>query len=102
MNPEFGFMFSNVYRDVPTRQNFQLNELRQGIGKNQNTFAKMQREKEKKRKADEKRLRRLERKRMDANVASVGRGDNELEPVETGEPANVEDESPNESIKSDD
>ena len=37
------------------------------IGKNQNTFAKMQREREKKRKAEEKRLRRQARKSEHAN-----------------------------------
>ena len=39
------------------------------IGKNQNTFAKMEREKQKRRKAEEKRQRRLERKAGQANVA---------------------------------
>ena len=40
------------------------------IKKNKNTFAKLQRERQKKRKAEEKRQRRLQRKAVDTNCAA--------------------------------
>ncbi|MDB4756991.1 hypothetical protein OAG56_06415, partial [Mariniblastus sp.] len=41
------------------------------IGKKQNTFAKIQRDRQKKQKAEDKRIRRLERKNDKANIMSV-------------------------------
>ena len=75
-----------------------ISKRRPVIGKNQNTFAKLQRDRRKKMKAEEKRQRRLNRKSGKSSPASIA---NNLVDIEQGSLVVTESSAPNQLIDHD-